>query len=98
MDNRLLMRRVDGPRQYRHQSRGGPRRQRRASHEAVESLAWHELARQKRTSILLADFENLNDIGVSQAGHRFGLGTKPRQVVGTAKFSVPHPLQGDDPP
>jgi hypothetical protein len=51
----------------------------------------------ERLAVMLADLEDLHDVGVLQAGHRFRLLTKARLLFGGGVFAAQDHFQGHDP-
>jgi len=64
------------------------RRQRGVAELAVEAAAWAELHRQERLPVVLADLEDLDDVGVLQPGNRLGLGAEAGQGVRTGVTAI----------
>ncbi len=71
-------------------------RLRRAVQLLVEAAAAHELQRDVGLALVLADLEDLHDVGVLQPRHRRGLGPEARQLVRLGLTAGADHLEGDD--
>jgi hypothetical protein len=86
---------VDGPGHGLDQFRRLTRCQRRVGEAPGEAAAVHELQREVGQAVVLADFEDLDDIRVLQAGDRLGLPAEAGQFLRELD-ARPHHLQGHD--
>ena len=83
-------------RQLLGQHGGAAVRQRAGLQEFRERAAVHVLEREKRISVMPADFVDLHNVGVAQARDRLGLPPKSLEILRRGIFAGQHHLERDD--
>ena len=94
MQDAALVGMMDGPGERLDQLGRRPRLLGRAREPPVETAAVHVFERQVIHAVLAADFMDLHDVGVLQAGHGFRLGAEAGHLLGGRVDAVPDDLQG----
>ena len=81
VDHAALVGRMHGPRQRLHQRRRLTGRLRDAPQLRFQAAAGHELQGEVRAALVFAYFIDADDVGVFQAGQRFGLAAKASRLA-----------------